>query len=117
MSGDVRVSTVEADVVEEDPVQERRLRVGAAVAAEAREAVRAASGLRMSAGVAHNKLLAKLAASLHKPDAQTALPASEASAFVAPLPLRALPGVGARSAVLAILSSRPRPRTASPCGA
>ena len=34
VSGDVRVSTVEADVVEDDPVQERRLRVGAVVAPE-----------------------------------------------------------------------------------
>ena len=92
--GDVRVSTVEADVVEEDPVQERRLRVGAAVAAEAREAVRAASGLRMSAGVAHNKTLAKLISGLHKPDDQTVLPASHAARVVEPLPVRALPGVG-----------------------
>ena len=94
VSGDVRVSTVEADVVEEDPVQERRLRVGAAVAAEAREAVRAESGLRMSAGVAHNKLLAKLISGLHKPDDQTVLPASHAARVVEPLPVRALPGVG-----------------------
>ena len=92
---DVRVSTVvSADVVEEDPVQERRLRVGAAVAAEAREAVRAASGLRMSAGVAHNKTLAKLISGLHKPDDQTVLPASHAARVVEPLPVRALPGVG-----------------------
>ena len=92
---DVRVSTVvSADVVEEDPVQERRLRVGAAVAAEAREAVRAASGLRMSAGVAHNKTLAKLISGLHKPDDQTVLPASHAALVVEPLPVRALPGVG-----------------------
>ena len=94
VSGDVRVSTVEADVVEEDPVQERRLRVGAVVAAEAREAVRTASGLRMSAGVAHNKLLAKLISGLHKPDDQTVLPASHAARVVEPLPVRALPGVG-----------------------
>jgi DNA polymerase iota len=92
--GDVRVSTVEADVVEEDPVQERRLRVGASVAAEAREAVRAESGLRMSAGVAHNKTLAKLISGLHKPDDQTVLPASHAARVVEPLPVRALPGVG-----------------------
>ena len=91
---DVRVSTVEADVVEDDPVQERRLRVGAAVAAEAREAVRAESGLRMSAGVAHNKTLAKLISGLHKPDDQTVLPASHAARVVEPLPVRALPGVG-----------------------
>ena len=92
---DVRVSTVvSADVVEEDPVQERRLRVGAAVAAEAREAVRAASGLRMSAGVAHNKTLAKLISGLHKPDDQTVLPASHAARVVELLPVRALPGVG-----------------------
>lgn len=88
------VSTVEADVVEEDPVQERRLRVGAVVAAEAREAVRTASGLRMSAGVAHNKTLAKLISGLHKPDDQTVLPASHAARVVEPLPVRALPGVG-----------------------
>ena len=94
VSGDVRVSTVEADVVEEDPVQERRLRVGAVVAAEAREAVRTASGLRMSAGVAHNKTLAKLISGLHKPDDQTVLPASHAARVVEPLPVRALPGVG-----------------------
>ncbi|EOD13806.1 hypothetical protein EMIHUDRAFT_251589 [Emiliania huxleyi CCMP1516] len=80
-------------------VAEARASAGAwAPGTHARAAVRRATGLTSSAGVAHNKLLAKLAASLHKPDAQTALPASEASAFVAPLPLRALPGVGARSA-------------------
>ena len=31
---------------------------------------------------------------LHKPDDQTVLPPLEAAAFVAPLPVRALPGVG-----------------------
>lgn len=54
------------------------------------------AGYRSSAGVASNRMLAKLAAGLHKPDDQTVLLPSEAVAFVASLPLRALPGVGYR---------------------
>ena len=77
-----------------DPARERRLRVGAAIAAEARDAVRSATGLRMSAGIAHNKMLAKLVSGLHKPDDQTTLPAGVAAKLVSPLPVRALPGVG-----------------------
>ena len=73
---------------------ERRLRVGAAIAAEAREALRLELGLRCSAGIAHNKMCAKLASGLHKPDDQTVLPRVETASTVAPLPLRALPGVG-----------------------
>lgn len=70
------------------------LAVASAIAAEIRTAVRTEVGIRCSAGVAHNKLLSKLAAGLHKPDAQTSLPAAAAEAFVAPLPVRALRGVG-----------------------
>lgn len=81
------------DVADPDML-ERRLRVGAAIAAEARDAVRSATGLRMSAGIAHNKMLAKLASGLHKPDDQTTLPASHAAGTVSPLPVRALPCVG-----------------------
>ncbi|KAG2491453.1 hypothetical protein HYH03_010239 [Edaphochlamys debaryana] len=71
-----------------------RLAVGSMVAAEARAAVRSEAGFRSSAGVAHNKALAKLVSGLHKPDDQTVLPPHQAAAFVAPLPVRALPGVG-----------------------
>lgn len=39
-------------------------------------------------------MLAKLSSGLHKPDDQTVLFPSEAAAFMAPLPLRAIPGVG-----------------------
>ena len=82
---------VDVDAVASD---ERRLRVGAAIAAEAREALRLELGLRCSAGIAHNKMCAKLASGLHKPDDQTVLPRVETASTVAPLPLRALPGVG-----------------------
>jgi DNA polymerase iota len=68
-------------------LQEQRLRVGAAVAAEAREEVRTHVGLRCSAGIATNKLCAKLVSGLHKPDDQTLLLPSEARATVAPLPV------------------------------
>ena len=90
MGTDVDVD-VDSDDARED---ERRLRVGAAVAAEAREALRLELGLRCSAGIAHNKMCAKLASGLHKPDDQTVLPRVETASTVAPLPLRALPGVG-----------------------
>ena len=87
----------DADVVDVDvdavAPGRRRLR-GAAIAAEAREALRLELGLRCSAGIAHNKMCAKLASGLHKPDDQTVLPRVETASTVAPLPLRALPGVG-----------------------
>ena len=39
-------------------------------------------------------MLAKLSSGLHKPDDQTVLFPDDAAAFMAPLPLRAIPGVG-----------------------
>ena len=70
------------------------LMAGSMVAAQARAAVRHRTGVRTSAGIAHNKLLAKLASGLHKPDDQTSLPASEALAFIRPLPVCVLRGAG-----------------------
>ncbi|KIZ00971.1 DNA polymerase iota subunit [Monoraphidium neglectum] len=71
-----------------------RLMVGSAIAQEARAAVKAETGFRSSAGIACNKLLAKLVSGVHKPDDQTILPPPEAWAFLEPLPVRALPGIG-----------------------
>ena len=75
---------------------ERRVRVGAAVAAEARAAVLAETGVRCSAGVAANKMIAKLVSGVHKPDDQTYVPPGfrARASLVAPLAIRALPGVG-----------------------
>ena len=47
------------------------LRVGSLVASEARAAVQREAGYRSSAGIATNKMLAKLCSGIHKPDDQT----------------------------------------------
>jgi DNA polymerase IV len=51
-------------------------------------------GLVVSVGVAANKLCAKVASDLRKPDALVVVPAGEEAAFLAPLPIRRLWGVG-----------------------
>ncbi|NXL88760.1 POLH polymerase, partial [Alectura lathami] len=50
-----------------------QLTMGAVIVEEMRVAVEAATGFRCSAGIAHNKMLAKLACGLHKPNRQTLL--------------------------------------------
>ncbi|KAL0021711.1 hypothetical protein WJX79_005570 [Trebouxia sp. C0005] len=70
------------------------LMAGCVIAQEMRAALKAEVGFRCSAGISSNRMLAKLVSGLHKPDDQTVLLPPDASAFVAPLPIRALPGVG-----------------------
>lgn len=56
--------------------------------------VREQRQLTASIGVAPNKLLAKLASDFHKPDGLTLIRDSEKVAFLRPLPLRSLHGIG-----------------------
>src|SRR3990170_3745576 len=51
-------------------------------------------GLVVSVGVASNKLVAKVASDLRKPDALVVVAPGEEAAFLAPLPIRRLWGVG-----------------------
>ncbi len=51
-------------------------------------------GLGVSVGLAPNKFLAKVASDFDKPRGFQVIGAAEARAFLAPLPVRALPGVG-----------------------
>ena len=64
------------------------------LARQIKEAIRGQRGLTASIGVASNKLLAKLASDFRKPDGLTLIRDAEKAAFLRPLPVRALHGVG-----------------------
>jgi DNA polymerase IV len=55
-------------------------------------------GLPSSAGIAAVKLVAKIASDLAKPNGQLEVPPEGAAAFLAPLPVARLPGIGPKSA-------------------
>jgi DNA polymerase-4 len=61
-------------------------------------AVREATGLSCSIGVAPNKLLAKMASEMDKPAGLTLLPESDIPERVWPLPVRKINGVGPKAA-------------------
>jgi len=62
-----------------------------------KRAVRERCGLVVSVGVATNKLCAKVGSDLRKPDGLVIVPAGGEAAFLAPLPLERLWGVGPRT--------------------
>ena len=62
-----------------------------------KQAVRRATGLSCSIGIAPNKLLAKIASELDKPDGLTLLPTDDIAARVWPLPARRINGIGPKS--------------------
>ncbi|NDY41642.1 DNA polymerase IV [Dissulfurirhabdus thermomarina] len=66
----------------------------AAAAAEIRRRVRGETGLTVSAGVAPNKLLAKIASDLGKPDGLVVVPPGREQEFLDPLPVGRIWGVG-----------------------
>ncbi len=67
---------------------------GEAIGVRIRERVLAETGLVVSVGVATNKLCAKIASDLRKPDGLVVVPPGEEAAFLAPLPVSRLWGVG-----------------------
>lgn len=68
-----------------------------ALAQEIRNNVRRATGLSCSIGVTPNKLLAKIASELDKPDGLTVLTADEIPARIWPLPVRRINGIGPKA--------------------
>ena len=67
---------------------------GPTIGRHIKERVRDEIGLVVSVGVASTKLCAKVASDLRKPDALVIVPPGEEAAFLAPLPIRRLWGVG-----------------------
>jgi len=57
-----------------------------------------ATGLTASVGVAHNKFLAKLASDMNKPDGLTVVDPDRVQAFLDPMPIDRLWGIGKRTA-------------------
>jgi DNA polymerase IV len=69
----------------------------AAIAAEVKKRIFAETALTASVGVAHNKLVAKIASDLAKPDGLTIVPAERVQEVLDPLSVRRLPGLGRKT--------------------
>lgn len=70
---------------------------GVEVAASIRRDVKQELGITVSAGVSYCKFLAKLASDSCKPDGLRYIPREEAQAFLDPLPVSNLPGIGPKT--------------------
>src|SRR5258706_15705433 len=70
---------------------------GRTLAGQIQQAVRASMGLSCSIGVAPNKLLAKMASELNKPNGITILHAGDLAEKIWPLPCRRINGVGPKA--------------------
>jgi DNA polymerase-4 len=67
---------------------------GPAIARRLKESIRRERQLTASVGVASSKLVAKIASDMDKPDGLVVVPPGNEAAFLAPLPVRRLWGVG-----------------------
>ncbi|NXS77329.1 POLH polymerase, partial [Erpornis zantholeuca] len=82
-----------------------QLTMGAVIVEEIRVAVEAATGFRCSAGISHNKTLAKLACGLNKPNRQTLVSARFVPQLFSQLPVSSIRNLGGKlgSAITDIL--------------
>jgi DNA polymerase IV (DinB-like DNA polymerase) len=62
-----------------------------------REDIRSSEGLTCSVGVAPGKILAKIASDHQKPDGMTVVTPDRAAEFLAPLPVKKIPGIGKKT--------------------
>ncbi|XP_049337516.1 DNA polymerase eta [Astyanax mexicanus] len=75
------------------------LAVGALIVEEMRAAVEKHTGFRCSAGISHNKVLAKLACGLNKPNRQTVLPLGSVPELFGTLPISKIRNLGGKLGV------------------
>lgn len=73
---------------------EMRLKIGTQIAQEIRNSIKSEFKLTTCAGIAHNKLLAKIVCSTHKPNQQTVLFPNAAFELLLSTPLKKIPGIG-----------------------
>lgn len=64
---------------------------------ELQKRVRQESGLAVSLGLATNKMISKIGVNLKQPQASTRIPPGNERDFLAPLPLRKIPGIGKKT--------------------
>jgi DNA polymerase-4 len=69
------------------------------IASDIKRRIRERTHLTASVGAAPNKLVAKIASDLHKPDGLTIVTAETLRAILDPLPVRRLPGLGGKAGV------------------
>lgn len=62
-----------------------------------KERIRNELGLTCSVGIGPSKLVAKIASDFRKPDGLTIIPPEDVTGFLAPLPVRKIPGIGQKS--------------------
>lgn len=67
---------------------------------EVKAAIHTDTRLTASVGIGPNKLIAKIASGMSKPDGLTVVCEEAAESFLAPLPLRAIPGIGPKTEAL-----------------
>lgn len=67
------------------------------IAGGIKTSIRTATGLTCSVGVAPTKIVAKIASDFQKPDGLTIVEPGLAASFLAPLPVRKIPGIGKKS--------------------
>ncbi|KAF0304390.1 DNA polymerase eta [Amphibalanus amphitrite] len=75
---------------------DRLLAAGAAICEEMRKAVLDQTGYKCSAGIAHNKVLAKLCAGKNKPNRQTVLPHGSVPQLYETLPVKKVRSLGGK---------------------
>jgi nucleotidyltransferase/DNA polymerase involved in DNA repair len=83
--------------IDEAYVEIDAARIGRALGLEIKDGVRKATGLTISVGLAANKLVSKVASAFAKPDGLTVVEPGAEAAFLAPLDVEKLPGVGPRT--------------------
>jgi nucleotidyltransferase/DNA polymerase involved in DNA repair len=74
----------------------RALGTGETIALRLKERLRDVTSLTASVGMAANKMVAKIASDLRKPDGLVVVPPGTEAAFLSPLPVRRLWGIGPR---------------------